>query len=173
MDDDVDSKVWRRQQRTRKVMVGAAMAAALAVVLGASFCSLYMERREPRRLSPATSSSGYPDPFLRMTRAGIDALDERGLCMALCRTHAECSAFQHPDWSRDSLDKMLTLCNVSCRINGVVGDPPDPTADRMARDCLKKLDCALFVECIFGDPLPRTTAAPSAPASAAPVPDKE
>lgn len=170
MDVDLDPAMWQRRRRIRKVLVGGAVAALLAAALGAPLYSRYAERSKPRGISPpvgiAASASapgpGYPDPFLRMTRAGIDSLDGTGLCKALCRTHLECAAYQHPDWDPSNLDPMLSMCNVSCGVS-TFGEPDDPVFNRMARDCLYKFDCDLFVECAFGGPVPRSPRSPRSP----------
>ena len=168
---DADPESWGRQRRTRRILVTVTMVAALALVPGALLCT---ERRSRRGNSPAVgtatsaassgTSSGprYPDPFLRMTPAGIAALDEKGLCKALCRTHMECFAFRRPDSAGDQLNGMLAMCNVTCDVGALTVDAPDPVGERMARECLMKFNCTLFEECVFGLPKPPGPAVPSA-----------
>jgi hypothetical protein len=79
---DMAPEVWRRRQRLRKVLVAGTVAAGLA---GATAAFLYAEPHAQRRRlasdsadpsgapSAATSAPSYPDPFLKMTPAGIEA----------------------------------------------------------------------------------------------------
>lgn len=169
--DPENPELWQRRRRTRKVLVAGTL---LAVLVAAPVAALYLDRntsrgRLPSPAGPSGASSldaGTPDPFVKMTPAGIDALDEAGLCKAMCRTNLECAAFKHPDWSREPLEKGLTFCTAGCTVASITPHDRDPKAERMARDCLKTLDCKLFEECVFG---PLGPPAPGAPAGSAPT----
>jgi hypothetical protein len=164
MDMDIGPDVWRRRRATRTILVAAVMLALIAVAVAAPFL---LERSKPRGVLPVTtgapatppagtsaSTPSYPDPFLAMTPAGIEALDEEGLCKAMCRTNLQCYAFRRPDSAGKSLERMLSACNLTCKVGAVTPHDPDPKGDRWARDCLKKLDCARFDECAFGGGVP-------------------
>jgi hypothetical protein len=185
---DMDPETWRRQQRTRRILVAGAMVVLLAVVF---VVALNAERSKTTAHSPpasagaatasgggSTSAPSYPDPFLSMTPAGIEALDEEGLCRAMCRTHLQCYAFRRPDQAGGSLERMLSSCDTTCKMGDVVPHHRDPKGERAARDCLKKLECTLFEECVFGapgpsaPPIPRASAPPTAPSAPA-YPEKK